>query len=56
MEAKYEHSLQEQQENTSRNKVLNACMHLKDQRGLGVLVKFNSFQFYCLISNLKLLL
>lgn len=38
MEAKYEHSLQEQQENTSRNKVLNACMHLRDQRGLGILV------------------
>lgn len=38
MEAKYEESQLENQENTSRDKILNACLHLKDQKGLGVLV------------------
>ena len=40
IEAKYEHAQEQQQENKSRNKVLNACLHLRDQKGLGVLVRY----------------
>ena len=37
MEAKHDTALAQKQESTSQNKVLNACMHLKEQKGLGVL-------------------